>query len=649
MRRPEAPDPPSDRVGIALIEPTAREIFTPRTVRVFGLGGALCAGALALLAASESAPVETLVLLLLLIVAGWAAAVAAVRGHGLAASRIFAFTFLGAALTGMVLFGGVQTSAPVAVVSAVALCGVLLGSRALYGAAALGGVASLVVAWAASAGRLPDSLAPNTPTMAAGGVIGNIVMIVLIFRMGQHAFDHVSIKERRTRSRLTEVQDTDAVSGVLSRAAVRREIDDVLEGKRPGDAVALLLVALDRGGLIRRGLGPRAQDQMLRAAADRLGELISPKCKVGRVAGDEFAVLARNLGGLAEAESRARHLAEHIQSPVTVGDRRVSLRVRVGVVLLAHHHESSDDVLRDGHAALASAQSMGGTPIGIYDGAMVARARRDLELDDQLAEAIAQEQLQPFYQPIVSLADGRLQGFEALVRWKRGDRFVSPGDFIPRAEATGAIVAIDRLVLRQACSQVVAWDRLYPGAEPWISVNLSAAQFATDDLVDAVRDVLRDSGIAPGRLHLELTESGLTADVRRTQELLSELKGLGVVLALDDFGTGYSSLMYVQQYPLDVVKIDRSFVSPITETGGGELASTIIFMAQQLELAIVAEGIETRAQYRILRDGGVEEGQGYHFSRPLPAEEAIRYLQPWAPDEPSRAWDLQRMGLHVVG
>ncbi len=627
---------------------SVRSAFTPQTVRLFALGGVVCAGAMGLVAARQSAPPEALGLLLAIGVAGWFAAFAAVRGRALTAARIFGWTFLAAALAGMVVFGGVQTSAAVAVVSAVALCGVLLGPRALYGSALAGIAVSIFVAWGAASGWLPRSVAANTPIMGAGAVIGNIVMIVLVFRMGQHAFDHVSLREQEMRSRLVEAREIDPVSGALSLHALRREIDGALQVRSSADDVALLVIGLERGGLIRRGLGPGARDVMLQAVADRLGAVVSPQCIVGRVADDEFAVLAHGVGGLADASVRARYLATRVESPVTVSGRSVSLRVRAGVVVLASHHESADDVLRDGHAALGAAQSMGGTPVGTYDQSMVERARRDLELDDHLSEAIAGEGLVAFYQPVVSFADGQLRGFEALVRWKRGDQFVSPGEFLPRAEATGAIVAIDRLMLEQACRQLVAWDRSYPGAKPWVSVNMCAAQFATDDLVETVRAVLDETGLAPDRLHLELTESGLIADVRRTQEILTQLKGLGVVLALDDFGTGWSSLRYVQQYPLDVVKIDRSFISPINDAGGDELASTIIFMAEKLGLAIVAEGIETRSQYRVLRDRGVEEGQGYHFSRPLAAPQASMYLQPWAPDEPSRAWDRRKLGLEVA-
>lgn len=629
-------------------ESSIRQVFAPRTVQSTALGGVLCAGGLGLVALRQGAPPESLGLLLAIVVAGSFAAAAAVRGRALTAARIFGWTFLAAALAGMVLFGGVQTSAAVAVVSAVALCGVLLGPRALYGSALAGIVVSVLVAWGAAEGWLSRSIAPNAPAMAASAVIGNIIMIVLVFRMGQHAFDFVNLREQETRSQLVEAREIDPVSGALSLNALRRAIDGALQGEQPVGEVALLVIGLDHGSLVRRGLGPGARDRMLRAAADRLGAVISPQCILGRVADDQFAVLAHGVEGLADASTRAGFLATRVQSPVALPDRTVSLRVRVGVVLLAPHHESADDVLRDGHAALEAAASMSGTPIGTYDAAMVERAKRDLELDDQLTAALGSEELVPFYQPIVSLDDGQLRGFEALVRWKRGEQFVSPGEFLPRAEATGAVVAIDRLILRQACRQLVAWDRIYPGANPWVSVNLCAAQFSTDDLVATVREVLDETGLAPERLHLELTESGLIADVRRTQELLTELKELGVALALDDFGTGWSSLRYIQQYPLDVVKIDRSFISPINEAGGDELASTVIYMAEKLGLAIVAEGIETRAQYRILRDHGVEEGQGYHFSRPLAAMQAAMFLQPWAPDEPSRSWDQRKLGLDVA-
>jgi EAL domain-containing protein (putative c-di-GMP-specific phosphodiesterase class I) len=195
-------------------------------------------------------------------------------------------------------------------------------------------------------------------------------------------------------------------------------------------------------------------------------------------------------------------------------------------------------------------------------------------------------------------------------------------------------------MLRAVCRQIVAWKTTHPDLEPWVAVNLAAAQFETEDLLFAVASTLDETGVDPSRLHLELTESGLTVDTPRTREMLAQLKGLGVVLALDDFGTGWSSLKYIQSYPMDVVKIDRSFIRSIDEDGGEQLAATIVFMAQQLGLHVVAEGVETRTQYRVLRELGVQDAQGYHFSRPLSADRAVRFLRPVLREEPSRPWDL---------
>lgn len=621
------------------------EAFSPASLRWLGLGALVCGGGLIAIAQTSGAPLETIGLLAMVIVAGGAAAFSASRGATRMAARTFAITFMVAAVVSMFIFGGVQTSSAVPLVAGVALSGVLLGRRGLLAAGLAGAVGAGVAAWATSSGWLVAALQPNTIVLAAGTVIGSIVMVCLVFLLGHWALDVTTARGVAARARLARSEDVDPVSSSLSMKALRRSIAGLLADPDERERAALLVVGLDPGSLIRLGFGPTTGDAVLRAVADRLRLVTRPQDRVGRSGDTDFTILAIGVGDISGAVALAGRIADQIDAPVLVGGQKLGLRMRIGVVAVSAEHDTADCVLRDGHAALAAAGNLKGANIGVFEAGLVRRAQRALELDEKLDRAIAAGELVAWYQPIVSMSDGRLAGFEALVRWETDQGVVSPGEFLPRAEATGVIVEIDRLVLRQACDQLAAWDRTHPDVEPWISVNLSAAQFETSDLVATVAATLDEAGIAPERLHLELTESALAVDVERTRRVLSELKELGVVLALDDFGTGWSSLSYIQSYPLDVVKIDQSFIRTIDEAGGQELAATIVFMANTLGLEVVAEGIETRTQYRVVRSLGVHDGQGYHFSRPLPSDRAAAYLRPGLPEEPSRAWDRASLKL----
>jgi diguanylate cyclase (GGDEF)-like protein len=622
-------------------DPTSAQLAFSRVgVRWLGLAAMACASGLLVLSHVQGAPAEMIGLLGGVVAAGAGAALGATRGASRAAGAAFASTFMVAAVAAMFLFGGVQTSSAVPVVAGVALSGVLLGRRGLLLAAGFGVLGALGAAWAVAQGWLVVTLRSDALGLAAGTVVGSIVLVCLAFLVGRRALALTAEQGARTRELLEASGDVDPTTSSLSLRALRRAIDEMLADPIAREVSALLVIDLDQEALLRKGFGPSTRDAVLRSIAERLRALTRPEDCVARTGDEEFAVLLRGVADAARAVGLARRITEQIEPHVEIGGRTLGLQLRVGVVAVAAEHEAADDLLRDGQAALSVAGRMRGTHIGVFESGIVHRAQRALELDAELARALADEALQAWYQPIVSLADGRLEGFEALVRWEQPDgRVIQPGEFLPRAEATGAVVELDRRMLRQACRQLAAWDRSHPQATPWVSVNLAAAQFETTDLVPTVAAAIRESGIEPARLHLELTESALTTDIERTRAVLCELKALGVVLCLDDFGTGWSSLQYVQSYPFDVLKIDRSFIKSIDAAGGQELSATIVFMARQLGLSVVGEGIETRTQFRVLRDLGVQEGQGYHFSRPLPAERAASFLRAGIPEEPSRAWD----------
>ena len=278
---------------------------------------------------------------------------------------------------------------------------------------------------------------------------------------------------------------------------------------------------------------------------------------------------------------------------------------------------------------------------------MADKALRSLEIDRDLRRALVAGELRVFYQPVVELQNGELVGFEGLVRWQPpGGPLVPPAEFLGRAEESGFIVEIDRFVLREACLQLARWTRQVPSSRGvYVAVNLSAHDLLAPELARTVADALAESGIAPERLHLEITESSMAGNPPQVQAALKALRELGCVLAVDDFGTGWSSLSYLQQFPVQTIKIDRAFVKTIQAGSGYELAAAVHAMATAMSLGVIADGIEDRTQYRRLRELGVQWGQGFHFSRPLPPGEAKRFLQPRIPDEPSRAWSRELPGL----
>jgi diguanylate cyclase (GGDEF)-like protein len=552
-----------------------------------------------------------------------------------ASAHFFAGSLLATALVALPVYGGVESAAGVSVLTGVIVAGVLLGRRALLLAGLL---ASLVVAacgFANSSGGLDGQALPG-PLISTATLLGNIAMVCLVGVLGQRI-------AQRAASRANRGRRIDPTTGLLVRAGFEAALRDRLdEARASGGEDALLLLQVDRFDLVHQSHGRAVSDPLLVAVAERLAAAVRPVDLLGKLEGGSFGVAIAGLDGPRQLQAEAARLKVQLDRAVELEGVRVVIAVHVGAASLRPAHESEEHWLRDASTALAHVGAEAGTFVRVYEPGLSERARRALELDAALEVALGAGQLTPFYQPIVHLESGELAGFEALVRWELEDGgFVSPADFVPRAEETGLIVEIDRTVLRQACEQLAAWRSRYPDRPVWVSVNLSARQFQAEGLVEAVRSTLLATGVPPASLHLELTESALTVDVEHTRRVLAEIKELGVALLIDDFGTGWSSMAYVQSYPVDILKIDRAFVRGITDAGGDELAATIRFMARALGLAVVAEGIETRAQYRRLRELGVEMGQGYHFSRPVPAAGAERWLRPRIPEEPSRAWSSE--------
>jgi diguanylate cyclase (GGDEF)-like protein len=433
--------------------------------------------------------------------------------------------------------------------------------------------------------------------------------------------------------------DFDALTGLQNRGKFRGELNAaVLGAQQSGRACALLHLDLDRFKQINDTLGHRLGDKLLCAVAQRLERALRdaeatswPGARdaersiiLARIAGNGFAALLPNLHNLAKldkATSLARRLLSALTPPFEMDGHELFVTASIGLSLSPGDGQDADMLLKNAEMAMYSAKQRGRHSYEFFSGEMNAHALERLTLENQLRRAVEREELVLYYQPKVDIATQRITGAEALVRWKHPELgMIVPAKFIPIAEDTGLIVEIGQWVLRAACQQARAWTDA--GLPPLtIAVNVSSAQFNQRKVWHAVRGALERSNLPPGRLVLELTESILMPNAESSIEMLYELKEMGVKLALDDFGTGYSSFSYLSRFPLDELKIDRSFVSGLpVERDSIAIVGAIIALARELELKVVAEGVETREQLQFLRSRHCQEYQGYLCSRPAPAE-----------------------------
>ncbi|MCU1491204.1 MAG: response regulator receiver modulated diguanylate cyclase/phosphodiesterase with sensor [Acidimicrobiaceae bacterium] len=422
----------------------------------------------------------------------------------------------------------------------------------------------------------------------------------------------------------------DALTGLPNRRLFLYKLERVLNRTERGEyAHAVLFVDIDRFKLTNDSLGHQAGDQLLVTIAERLSTLVSEGDTLARFGGDEFTVLLERVAGAAEAESAAREMLDLITSPISLeGGRSVVVSASIGVALGASG-VSPDDVVHDADVAMYEVKRAGTGGVGVFDsGAMAKRSAERIDLEAELREAIGSDELQVYYQPIFATGTGRMIGAEALARWEHPGRgLLEPARFISLAEETGLILALDRAVLERACMQGCEWLAQTSGAFT-ISVNLSPRQFQAKDLVETIRSTLAKTGFPPSHLCLEITESLACHNLDRSIATLGELKKLGVRLAIDDFGTGYSSLSYLKRFPVDIVKLDRSFVvdfdsSPVDAA----ILAAVIDLALKIGMVPIAEGVETSEQLAGLAAMGCPVVQGFLLARPMSARELALLLR----------------------
>ncbi len=459
-----------------------------------------------------------------------------------------------------------------------------------------------------------------------------------------------AIERHQAREHLTYLAQFDSLTGLPNRSLLLERLDHALATARAqGTRVALMYLDLDRFKLVNDTLGHEAGDLLLVQAAGRMVGCLRASDTVARLSGDEFAVVLAGLTDVADAERVGRKLLEELCKPFTLMGREAFISASVGAAIYPDDGLEPGELVRRADRAMYCSKNAGRNEFHFYDEAMTERVADRLGLQTELRVALERQEFFLVYQPKVDLAEGRICGFEALLRWQHPQRgVVSPVEFIPVLEDTGMILGVGEWVLRQVARQVGAWQA-QGLAVPRVAINLSARQFSSSELAGQLRAVLDDTGIDPSLLELELTESMLMQDPDAAAVQLGRIRGYGVRLSVDDFGTGYSSLSYLSRFALDALKVDRAFVRDLaTNPDDLAIAQAIIGLAHSLKLKVVAEGVETTEQLDILAQHGCDEIQGYYFSRPVAVDEAARMLREgWGlrRSEPGGAW--RRMQPHT--
>ena len=433
---------------------------------------------------------------------------------------------------------------------------------------------------------------------------------------------------QRANDELQRLALQDPLTKLPNRLLLQDRIDQAIaQAQRASSNTAILFVDLDRFKLINDSLGHCVGDELLRAVAQRVHHLVRAEDTVSRLGGDEFVILQRHATGILDAQDLAHRILLALREPFRVHDQELLVTPSIGISVFPMHGDTAQALITRADAAMYSAKQAGRNTYRVFETDMSTFFPERLMLENDLRRAIVRGEFELHYQPKVDVETGRVVGMEALLRWRHATRgLIAPADFIPIAEDSGAIVEIGRWVIEEACRQNVKWQRA--GAPQLrIAVNISGVQFRQPDLLETIANALASSGLHPECLEIEITESVIMQDPSAMIVLLEKLSAMGVHVSIDDFGTGYSSLSYLKRFPLDKLKIDRSFIRDISsDTEDAAITRAIIGLAHNLRLKVVAEGVETREQLEFLRSLGCDEYQGYFKSKPLPAAEFQRLV-----------------------
>jgi diguanylate cyclase (GGDEF)-like protein len=436
--------------------------------------------------------------------------------------------------------------------------------------------------------------------------------------------ERISVQLQESKDHFRHAAFHDALTRLPNRALLAENLKFVMERAKQHEdyQFGVLFLDLDRFKNVNDSLGHTIGDQLLIAMARRLESCIREVDMVARLGGDEFAILLDGIPNSGEATNMAQRIQKKLETPFNLSGHEVFTTTSIGIALSSTGYDHPENMLRDADTAMYRAKAQGKACYEVFDKGMHAHAVHLLQMENDLRRALEREEFRVYYQPIVSLENGQLAGFEALIRWQHPERgFINPADFIPLAEDTGMIAPIGLWILKRACQQLAQWQWQSPAHRSlFMSVNLSGKQVAEPDLVGQIREILEETHVDARHLKLEITESMVMENAELAAQLFKRLKALGVQLSIDDFGTGYSSLSYLHRFPLDTLKIDRSFVGRIGEAAENiEIVRTIVSLADNMGMDVVAEGVETLGQLAQLRKLNCQYGQGYLFARPADA------------------------------
>ncbi len=448
-------------------------------------------------------------------------------------------------------------------------------------------------------------------------------------------------ERKRAEARLAFLAQHDGLTGLPNRNLLRQQMDEILlHTRRSAEKVAVLVLGLDNFKSVNDTLGHGVGDKLLRGVAKRLRSSLREEDTLARLNSDEFAIIQTGMARPEDAALLARRLLDAICDPYLLDGHSVVIGATVGIAMAPGDGEDSEKLLKNADMALSRAKTESRGTFSFFEADMDARAQKRRKIELELRDAIQNEVLRPYYQPLIDLSTGRITGFEALVRWPHPERgMISPGDFIPVAEETGLVNGVGGLMLRRACMDAALWPD-----DVRVAVNLSPVQFRVGNLLAVVMDALKQSGLPPERLEVEITETVLLEKSDTVLATLHALRALGLRISMDDFGTGFSSLSYLRSFPFDKIKIDQIFVRDLAANRDAQaIIRSIVSLGKGLGVTITAEGVETEAELSCLRAEGCHEAQGFLFSRARPHDEIVALLRAQCDADAEADADLQAM------